>query len=163
MTPFSSSVAIDLNMDWTSRLEIAGGLARLLSDTYSLSLKVQNYHWNVTGPLFAPLHLLFEAQHRELALAADDIAERIRALGVRAPGSLHEFAALTSLREEDDEPTGLEMLRRTLAGHRIAWRTAGSVVPAAVQAEDRSSLELLTERLESHELASSNIVHLLGR
>src|SRR5687768_16744487 len=92
------------------RTEIAGGLSRLLADTYTLYLKTHNFHWNVTGPMFQTLHLMFETQYNELALAVDLIAERIRALGFPAPGSYREFANLSTIPEASGAPTAKEMI-----------------------------------------------------
>jgi starvation-inducible DNA-binding protein len=111
-----TDVQIDIGIDEVTRREIADGLSRLLADTYTLYLKTHNYHWNVTGPMFQTLHLMFEQEYNELALAVDLVAERIRALGAPAPASFHEFATLTAIPEEDDLPDATEMIRRLLAG-----------------------------------------------
>src|SRR3954451_18233421 len=103
---------IDIGIKDEDRKTIADGLSRLLADTYTLYLKTHNYHWNVTGPMFQTLHLMFETQYNELALAVDLIAERIRALGERAPGSYTEFGKLTSIAEDTEAPDALEMVRR---------------------------------------------------
>src|SRR4249919_2167100 len=103
---------IDIGIKEGDRAEIAQGLSHLLADTYTLYLKTHNYHWNVTGPMFQTLHLMFEQQYNELALAVDQIAERIRALGAPAPGSYREFAALSAVTEDDDRPAAVEMIRR---------------------------------------------------
>ena len=107
----SQAPAIDIGIDEADRIAIAEGLSRLLADSYTLYLKTHNYHWNVVGPMFNTLHLMFEEQYTELALAVDQIAERIRALGEPAPGSYHEFAALSSVSEDDDWPDASEMIR----------------------------------------------------
>ena len=134
-----------------SRLEIADGLARLLSDTYTLYLKTHNYHWNVTGPMFHTLHLMFETQYNELALAVDLIAERIRALGAPAPGSYREFARYSTILEEDDRPDATEMIRRLVAGQDAVVRTAKAVFPTAEAAHDEPTADLLTQRILAHE------------
>lgn len=137
--------------DEGARAEVSGGLSRLLADSYTLYLKTHNYHWNVTGPMFATLHLMFEQQYTELALAVDLIAERIRALGAPAPGSYREFAKLSAIAEDDDRPDATEMLRRLLAGHETVVATARQVFPLAERASDQPSMDLLTQRMQVHE------------
>ncbi|HYN35003.1 MAG TPA: ferritin-like domain-containing protein, partial [Ilumatobacteraceae bacterium] len=99
-----TDLTIDIGIDEADREEITEGLSRLLADSYTLYLKTHNYHWNVTGPMFQTLHLMFETQYNELALAVDLIAERMRSLGVPAPATFREFAALSSVTEDDDRP-----------------------------------------------------------
>jgi starvation-inducible DNA-binding protein len=142
---------IDIGPSDAQRLKIADGLAVFLADTYSLCLKTHSYHWNVTGPMFHPLQLLFEQQHQELALAVDLIAERIRALGVRAPGTYREFAARSSIPEDGDEPDAVEMIRRLLQGQQLVVRTARAVLLAAASAHDEPTADLLTRRIQAHE------------
>ena len=142
---------IDIGIEATDREAIAEGLSRLLADTYTLYLKTHNYHWNVVGPMFNTLHLMFETQYNELALAVDLIAERIRALGVRAPGSYREFAALSSIPEDDDLPNAEEMIRRLVIGQETVARTARSIFPVAEAANDEPTADLLTQRLQVHE------------
>ncbi len=150
-------------MDEEDRVEIAHGLARLLSDTYTLSLKTQNYHWNVTGPSFPALHLLFEAHYVELAGATDLIAERIRALGERAPATYHELASLSSIADDDDGVVGAEeMVRRLLAAHEIVVATARAVLPAAERARDLATSDLLGRRAGAHEKAAWMLRSTLG-
>jgi len=143
--------APDIGIADGDRLEIVQGLSRLLADSYTLYLKTQNYHWNVTGPMFASLHSLFEAQYRELAAAVDEVAERIRALGARAPASYHEFVALSAIREDDDRPDATEMIRRLVVDQETLVRTARSVVPLAQRAHDDPTVDLLTRRMRAHE------------
>ena len=142
---------IDIGIDTADREAIAEGLSRLLADSYTLYLKTHNYHWNVVGPMFNTLHLMFEAQYNELALAVDLIAERIRALGVRAPGSYREFASLSSITEDDDQPDAEEMIRRLVIGQETVARTARSVFPVVERASDEPTADLLTQRLQVHE------------
>ena len=142
---------IDIGIDTADREAIAEGLSRLLADSYTLYLKTHNYHWNVVGPMFNTLHLMFEVQYNELALAVDLIAERIRALGVRAPGSYREFAALSSITEDDDQPDAEEMIRRLVIGQETVARTARSVFPVVERASDEPTADLLTQRLQVHE------------
>ena len=146
-----TDLPIDIGIDEAQRLEIADGLSRLLADSYTLYLKTHNYHWNVTGPMFQTLHLMFEAQYNELALAVDLIAERIRALGVRAPGSYREFAELTVIPEDADNPDATEMIRRLVKGQEAVARTARSIFGAADAANDEPTADLLTQRLQVHE------------
>ena len=115
---------LNIGIDTKQREQIAEGLSRLLADSYSLYLKTHNYHWNVTGPQFNSLHLMFETQYTELATAVDDIAERIRSLGVRAPGSYSEFTKLTSIEEGSGEESAEEMTRQLVLGQEAVARTA---------------------------------------
>jgi starvation-inducible DNA-binding protein len=142
---------IDIGISEADRTEIAEGLARLLADSYTLYLKTHNYHWNVTGPMFQTLHLMFETQYTELALAVDLIAERIRALGAPAPGSYREFDALTSIPDDVDPPDATEMIRRLVAGQETVVRTARSVFPVVDRAHDEPTADLLTQRMQVHE------------
>jgi starvation-inducible DNA-binding protein len=142
---------IDIGIDEPTRAEIVEGLSRLLADTYTLYLKTHNYHWNVTGPMFQTLHLMFETQYTELALAVDLIAERIRALGSPAPGTYHQFGELTSIDEDRDAPDATEMIRRLLAGQETVVRTARSVFPVVDRANDEPTADLLTQRMQVHE------------
>ena len=142
---------IDIGIPAEKRAAITAGLSRVLADSYTLYLKTHNYHWNVTGPQFTALHTLFETHYTELALAVDQIAERIRALGHRAPGSYREFAELTSITEENDEPTATEMIRRLVSGQEAVLRTARSIFPVVNQAGDEPSADLLTQRMQIHE------------
>ena len=142
---------IDIGLSAEVREDIADGLARLLADTYGLYLKTHNYHWNVVGPMFNTLHLMFEEQYNELALAVDQIAERIRALGRPAPGTYREFAELTSITEDDDQPDALEMIRRLVEGQEAVVRTARQVFPTAADASDEPTADLLTQRMQVHE------------
>jgi starvation-inducible DNA-binding protein len=145
------SVGIDIGIDEADRTAIGDGLSRVLADTYTLYLKTHNYHWNVVGPLFSSLHLMFEEQYNELATAVDEIAERIRALGEPAPGSYVEFAALSSITEEVDKPEATEMVRRLVVGHETVARTARSIFATVDAAGDEPTADLLTQRLHVHE------------
>jgi starvation-inducible DNA-binding protein len=141
----------NLGITDTDRVTIADGLAHLLADTYTLYLKTHKYHWNVTGPMFQTLHLMFETQYNELALAVDLIAERIRALDVLAPGSYAEFAKLSSIKEDTDSPVAMEMIRRLVDGQEAVVRTARSLFPVVEAAHDEPTADLLTQRLQVHE------------
>ncbi|SNY41769.1 starvation-inducible DNA-binding protein [Arsukibacterium tuosuense] len=142
---------VNIGIEENERKAICEGLAVLLADTYTLYLKTHNYHWNVTGPMFQTLHTLFETQYNELALAVDEIAERIRALGEFAPGSYKEFAKLTSIKEADGIPTAEEMIKDLVKGQEAIAKTARSIVPVADKASDEVSLDLLTQRMTVHE------------
>jgi starvation-inducible DNA-binding protein len=146
-----ADMTIDIGIDEADRLAITEGLSRLLADTYTLYLKTHNYHWNVTGPMFQTLHLMFEDQYNELAMAVDLIAERIRALGAPAPGSYAEFTRLSSIGEDDDRPVAEDMIRRLVAGQEGVARTARSVFPVVEKAHDEATADLLTQRLQVHE------------
>jgi starvation-inducible DNA-binding protein len=132
---------------------VAQDLARLLADTYTLNLKTHGYHWNVSGPFFRSLHLMFEEQYMELRDAADEIAERIRALGPLAPGSYREMTRLTSVSDEVGAPEAMEMVRQLIDANEAVVRTAGAVVRAAEEAGDPASLDLATRRIAVHEKA----------
>ncbi|HEY0905691.1 MAG TPA: Dps family protein [Methylophilus sp.] len=142
---------MDIGINNADRQQIAEGLSKLLADTYTLYLKTHYFHWNVTGPMFNTLHLMFETQYTELALAVDLVAERIRSLGVYAPGTYAQFAKLTSIAETVDVPKANDMIRELVAGHEAVCRTARSVFPAAEQAADEATADLLTQRLQLHE------------
>ena len=142
---------IDIGISAENRAEIAAGLSRLLADTYTLYLKTHNFHWNVTGPMFNTLHQMFEQQYNELALAVDEIAERIRALGHRAPGSYREFLELTSIEEETATPDAMTMIAKLVDGQEAVIRTARGLIPLAAGAHDEPSADLLTQRLQVHE------------
>jgi starvation-inducible DNA-binding protein len=133
------------------RQEIAAGLSKLLADTYTLYLKTHYFHWNVTGPMFQTLHLMFETQYTELALAVDLIAERIRALGVVAPGSYTAYVQLSSIPETTEVPKATEMIKLLLEGQEVVCRTARSIFPAVQKASDEPTADLLTQRLQLHE------------
>jgi starvation-inducible DNA-binding protein len=142
---------IDIGIGEKERAEIADGLARLVADTYTLYLKTHNFHWNVTGPMFQTLHLMFEQQYNELALAVDLIAERIRALGFPAPGSYREFGKLTSIAESEGVASAREMIRQLVEGQEAVVRTARSVFPIAEKSNDQPTADLLTQRMQLHE------------
>jgi len=144
-------MTIDNGIDADTRARITEGLSRLLADTYTLYLKTHNYHWNVTGPMFQTLHLMFETQYTELALAVDLIAERIRALGAKAPGSYAEFAALTSIPEESGVRSATEMIRDLVIGQEAVVRTARTLFPLVEDARDEPTADLLTQRMQIHE------------
>lgn len=149
--PEDSRLPIGIGISAADRETIAAGLSRLLADEYTLYLKTHNYHWNVTGPMFNTLHLMFETQYNELALAVDLVAERIRALGMFAPGSYLRYSELTSIKEETGVPEATDMIRNLLAGHEACARTARGVIEIADEADDQPTEDLLTQRLQVHE------------
>lgn len=142
---------VNIGIEEGTRAEIAAGLSRLLADTYTLYLKTHYFHWNVTGPMFQTLHLMFETQYTELALAVDSIAERIRALGFPAPGSYTEYAKLSSIPETTEVPKAQEMIKLLVEGQEAVCRTARSIYPIAETASDEPTADLLTQRLQLHE------------
>ncbi|NWG74949.1 MAG: DNA starvation/stationary phase protection protein [Rubrivivax sp.] len=146
------ALRIDIGIGEKDRAAIAGGLSKLLADTYTLYLTTHNFHWNVTGPMFNTLHAMFMAQYTELWNAVDPIAERIRALGHPAPGSYAQYGQLSSIPDAPAEPPkALEMVRILVAGHEAVARTARSVFALAAKADDQPSADLLTQRLDVHE------------
>ena len=143
--------AIHIGIDEKSRRQVAEGLSRLLADTYTLYLLTQNFHWNVTGPTFHTLHLMFEAQYQELALAVDGVAERIRALGFPAPATYDEFAKRTAIVAPTGVPPAEKMIRTLVESHEAVIRTTREIFPEAEKAVDEVTVDLLIERLEAHE------------
>jgi starvation-inducible DNA-binding protein len=142
---------VNIGIDQESRTKIAEGLSRLLADTYTLYLKTHNFHWNVTGPMFQTLHLMFETQYTELALAVDLIAERIRALGYPAPGTYSEYAKLSSIPETPGVPKAKEMIQLLVEGQEAVVRTARSIFPIVDEVNDEPTADLLTQRMQVHE------------
>ncbi len=142
---------IDIGIESKKREEIAQGLSRVLADTYTLYLKTHNFHWNVTGPMFQTLHLMFETHYNELALAVDLVAERIRALGFPAPGTYKQFTALSAIEEEDGVPKALDMVRKLVDAHETVARTAREVFRIADEVSDQPTCDLLTQRMQVHE------------
>ena len=146
-----SAAALDIGIPAAQLDTIVAGLSRLLADTYTLYLKTHNFHWNVTGPQFNSLHLMFEGQYTELSLAVDVIAERILALGAYAPGSYTEFAKLSTVKEADGIPTASEMVAQLAADQATVVRTAREMFPHADEASDEPTADLLTQRMQVHE------------
>ena len=146
--------AIDIGISAGDRGRIAEGLSRFLADSFTLYLKTHNFHWNVTGPMFNSLHTMFEAQYNEQWMALDETAERVRALGFNAPGSYAEFIRLTSLSEEPgltEAPDWREMVRQLVVGNEGVARTARKVLKLADDAGDDPTVDLMTQRLQTHE------------
>ncbi len=146
-----SDPALNMGIDEKDRVAIAKGLSRVLADTYTLYLKTHNFHWNVTGPQFNSLHLMFEGQYIELAAAVDLLAERIRALGEPAPGSYSAYARLSSIKEAEGVPEAQEMVRILAEDQLAVVRTVRSVFPIADAAHDEPTADMLTQRMQVHE------------
>ncbi len=142
---------IDIGIGKDQRKAIADGLSRLLADEYTLYLKTHNFHWNVTGPMFNTLHLMFETHYTEAALAVDLVAERIRALGFPAPGTYKQYVALSSIKETEGVPAAMDMVKLLVEGHEACVKTARSIFPMADAAHDEPTADLLTQRMQLHE------------
>jgi starvation-inducible DNA-binding protein len=154
---------IDIGIDAKHREQISAGLSKVLADTYTLYLKTHNFHWNVTGPMFQTLHLMFEGHYNELALAVDLVAERIRALGFPAPATYKQFEALSSIKEEEGVPKAEDMIRLLVQGHETVARTSRDVFKIADEANDQPTCDLLTQRLQVHEKTAWMLRSLLDR
>ncbi len=154
---------VNIGISKKDRAAISDGLSRVLADSYTLYLKTHNYHWNVTGPMLQTLHLLFETQYTELALAVDLIAERIRALGRPAPGTYAEFARLSSIKEKPGVPKAADMIRDLVAGQEAVVRTARAVFPLVEKSSDEPSADLLTQRMQVHEKSAWMLRSLLEK
>jgi starvation-inducible DNA-binding protein len=142
---------MDIGIDAAARKAIIEKLSRLLADSYTLYLKTHNFHWNVTGPLFRELHLMFEEQYNELAIAVDLIAERVRTLGAPAPGTYKEFQKLTQLKEPEGVPEAVEMIGELTADHEAITRSIREALSVVQEADDDSTDSLLADRLAVHE------------
>ncbi|GAX38040.1 Dps family protein [Nodularia sp. NIES-3585] len=151
MSSQATAKNVNIGIDDASRAKIAEGLSRLLADTYTLYLKTHNFHWNVTGPMFQTLHLMFETQYTELALAVDLVAERIRALGHPAPGTYSEYVKLSSIPETPGVPKAKEMISLLVEGQEAVVRTARSIFPLLEEVNDEPTADLLTQRMQVHE------------
>ena len=158
-----TEMPIEIGIPDRQRKVIADALAKLLADTYTLYLKTHNFHWNVTGPMFQTLHLMFETQYNELALAVDLIAERIRALGFPAPATYSAFAKLSSINEEDGVPPAEEMIKLLVQGQEAVVRTARSLFEIVDNASDEPTADLLTQRMQVHEKTAWMLRSLLGK
>jgi starvation-inducible DNA-binding protein len=142
---------IDIGINDKDRANIVEGLSRLLADSYTLYLMTHNFHWNVTGPMFNTLHLMFMGQYTEQWNALDLIAERIRALGHPTPGTYKAFVKLASIKEVDGVPKATDMIRHLVAAQEATARTARGLFPVVDKANDQPTMDLLTQRLEVHE------------
>lgn len=143
--------SIDIGLNETDRTIIAEGLKRLLADSYTLYLQTHNFHWNVTGPQFRELHLMFEEHYTELATAVDEIAERIRTLDVPAPGTYKAFAALSSIKEIEGVPSANQMIDLLTQGHEQVVKTCRETLAPAQEAGDESTAALVSDRMRVHE------------
>lgn len=153
-TVTKKQIETNIGIEESDREAIAGALSRLLADTYLTYIKSHNYHWNVTGPFFHSLHELFEEQYTELAAAVDEIAERIRILGFRAPATYYEFMEHSSVEEDSDTPDAMEMVRRLAESNETIINTARQALKPAQSAEDEASVDLITQRLHAHSKAA---------
>ena len=142
---------MNIGISQKDRKEIADGLSHLLADSYTLYLKTHNFHWNVTGPMFSTLHLMFMTQYTELSLAVDVIAERIRALGEFAPGSYAAYAKLSVIKEAKGVPSAVEMIKELVEGQEAVVRTARALFPLIERVSDEPTADLLTQRMQIHE------------
>jgi len=142
---------VEIGISAQDRQRLADGLGKLLADSYTLYLKTHNFHWNVKGPMFQTLHLMFEQHYLELATAVDLVAERIRALGHPAPGTYSAYAKLSSIKETDGVPEALDMVKLLVEAHEAVIRTARGVVSLAEEVHDQATADLGTQRLQLHE------------
>ena len=147
----AKAMKIDIGLSDKSRAKIAAGLSGLLADSYTLYLMTHNFHWNVKGPMFNSLHQMFMTQYTEQWAALDQIAERIRALGYPAPGTYAQFAKLATIKEVDDVPVALDMVRHLVEAQEATARTARKLLPVADECDDQPTADLLTQRLDVHE------------
>ena len=154
---------MDIGITKKDREKIADGLSRLLADSFTLYLKTHNFHWNVTGPMFNTLHVMFMEQYTELWTALDEIAERIRALGFPAPGTYREFAKLTVIKESEGKVGAEDMIRQLVAGQEAVVKTARSIFPLVDKAADEPTADLLTQRMQIHEKNAWMLRSLLER
>jgi len=147
----TSTSKIDIGISEKDRTAIAAGLSKLLADSFTLYLMTHNFHWNVTGPMFNSLHVMFMGQYTEQWNALDVIAERIRALGVKAPGSYADYEKLTTIAAVKGEPKAMEMVALLVSAQEATARTARSLLSLADSANDQPTMDLLTQRLDVHE------------
>lgn len=156
-------MSLNIGIEEGKRVEISKSLSRLLAETYTLYLKTHKYHWNVTGPMFQTLHVMFEEHYNALALAVDEIAERIRVMGVKAPGSYAEFSELSSVKEDTTTTTNANsMIENLLKDHEQVVRTAKEILPTLENANDEGTNSLLGARIEYHEKTAWMLRSLIG-
>jgi len=158
----SKPLPIDIGIGEKDRQKIAEGLSNVLANTYTLYLKTHNFHWNVTGPMFSTLHLLFETQYDELAIAVDTVAERVRALGVYAPGSFTQFKELSTVKEETSVPSAVEMIQQLAKDNETVSKVCREVLPLSGKVDDEPTNDLLTQRMQIHEKNAWMLRSLLG-
>jgi starvation-inducible DNA-binding protein len=144
-------MAINTGIDAKDRAAIAQGLSKVLADTYLLYLKTHNFHWNVEGPMFQTLHVMFMDQYTEAWNAIDLVAERIRSLGHYAPGTYKQYLKLGSIRETEGVPKAEQMVKQLIEAQEAVVRTARGVLPLAERANDQPTLDVLTQRMNVHE------------
>jgi starvation-inducible DNA-binding protein len=159
----SKKAKIQIGINDRDRKQITDGVSALLADSYMLYIKTHNFHWNVEGPMFNTLHVMFMDQYTELWNALDTLAERIRALGEYAPGSYKQFAALTSIEESDKVPKAEKMIAELIRGHEIVIQTARKLLPVCDECHDDVTAGILTDRLEIHEKTSWMLRSLLAK
>ncbi|PIQ85105.1 MAG: DNA starvation/stationary phase protection protein [Candidatus Omnitrophica bacterium CG11_big_fil_rev_8_21_14_0_20_45_26] len=157
-----TGIPIDIGIEEQARQDVAASLSKVLADTYTLYLKTHNFHWNVIGPMFQTLHLMFETHYNELWQAVDLIAERIRALGAFAPGTYSEYARLSSIKEESGNVQAEQMIKSLVSGHEAVIRTCRQAFPVADKAQDQVTIDLLTQRMQIHEKTAWMLRSLLG-
>ncbi len=156
-------MSLNTGIEESKRIEIAKSLSKLLTETYTLYLKTHKYHWNVTGPMFQSLHLMFEQHYTALALAVDEIAERIRVLGVKAPGSYSEFAELSKVKDDASQDVAANsMIENLPSDHEQVVRTAKAILPLLDGANDEGTNSLLGARIEYHEKTAWMLKSLIG-
>ena len=150
----TGNAGVNIGITGEARQEIAEQLSHLLADTYMLYLKTHNFHWNVTGPTFSTLHLMFETQYNETWLAVDEIAERMRAIGHFAPGTTKDFAKYATITETDGLPNWKEMVRHLMVDNETLVRTARKVFEVAQKGGDEATCDLINRRVQAHEKAA---------
>lgn len=156
-------MSLNIGIEDNKRVAIANGLSKLLAETYTLYLKTHKYHWNVTGPMFQGLHVMFEGHYNDLSLAVDSIAERIRVLGEMAPGSYKEFSELSSVKEDSSKTvTANQMIENLLKDHELISRSAKEILPILENANDEGTNSLLGSRIEYHEKTAWMLKSLLN-
>ena len=156
-------MSINTGIENTKKTEIANNLSKLLAETYTLYLKTHKYHWNVEGPMFQTLHLMFEQHYNDLALAVDELAERIRVMGVKAPGSYQEFSNLSEVKEDPSlEVNATAMIENLLGDHEQVVRTAKAILPVLDGANDEGTNSLLGARIEYHEKTAWMLKSMMG-
>ena len=150
----NTTTKVNTHINLKDRKEVVEGLSRVLSESYILYLKTHNFHWNVTGPMFQPLHSVFEGQYSDLSGAVDEIAERIRALDFYAPGSFAEFQNLSSIKEASGKPKAMQMVKELLEGHETISQTANTAAVTAQGAGDEGTADLMIQRIQEHDKAA---------
>jgi starvation-inducible DNA-binding protein len=155
--------AIDIGISSEDCKKIVEGLSTLLADSFTLYLMTHNFHWNVKGPHFNSLHLMFEGQYTEQWNALDVIAERIRALGHPTPATFNCYLKLASIKEVEGVPNAMEMVRYLVEAQEATARTARKVFILAEKAHDQPTADYVTQRLEVHEKAAWMLRSLLEK